>query len=78
MPSVSLALLSYFKVSVYREARRDEKQIIADQVSLEVKEKLLRNKKAFYCTVIVLLTIILSYFPTNIGTDLWSVKPGSH
>ena len=59
-------LVFYFNVSVYREVRRNEKQIIANQVSLEVKEKLLKNKKAFYCTIIVLLAVFLCYFPANI------------
>ncbi|XP_020631869.1 beta-1 adrenergic receptor-like [Orbicella faveolata] len=63
---IFLALLVYFNISVYREIRRNEKQIIANQVSVEVKEKLLKNKKAFYCTIIVLLTIFLCYFPANI------------
>ena len=63
---IFLALIVYFNVSVYREVRRNEKQIIANQVSLEVKEKLLKNKKAFYCTIIVLLAISLCYFPANI------------
>ena len=65
---ISLVLLVYFNVSVYMEIRRSEKRIIANQVSLEVKEKLLKNKKAFYCTIIVLLTIFLCYFPANICT----------
>ena len=56
----------YFNVSVYREVLCNENQIIANQVSLEVKEKLLKNKKAFYCTIIVLLAIFLCYFPANI------------
>ena len=60
-------LVFYFNVSVHREVRRNEKQIIASQVSLEVKEKLLKNKKAFYCTaIIVLLAVFLCYFPANI------------
>ena len=63
---IFLALIVYFNVSVYREVRRNEKQIIANQVSLEVKEKLLKNKKAFYCTIIVLLAIFLCYVPANI------------
>ena len=53
-------------VSVYREVRRNEKQIIASQVSLEVKEKLLKNKKAFHCTIIVMLTIFMCYFPKSV------------
>ena len=66
MQFISIALLVYFNVFVYREVRRSEKQIIANQVSLEVKQKLLKNKKAFYCTIIVLLVIFLCYFPANI------------
>ena len=66
MEFIFLALVFYFNVAVYREVRRSEKQIIANQVSLEVKEKLLKNKKAFYCTIIVLLAITLCYFPANI------------
>ena len=53
-------------VSVYKEVRRNNKQIAANQVSLEAKEKLLKNRKAFYTTVIVLVVILLSYIPTQI------------
>ena len=56
----------YFNVSVYKEVRRNKKQIAANQVSLEAREKLLKNKKAFYTTVIVLLVILLCYVPTYI------------
>ena len=62
-----LAVVSvYFNVSVYKEVRRQERHIAANQVSLEAKEKLLRNKKAFYTTLIVLLVILLCYIPTRI------------
>ena len=63
---IFLALVVYFNVSVYREVRHNERQIIANQVSLELKEKLIKNKKAFYCTVIVILAIFLCYSPANI------------
>ena len=56
----------YFNVAVYKEVRRNEKQIAANQVSLEAKEKLLNNKKAFYTTAIVVLAIFLCYVPVNI------------
>ncbi|XP_078363034.1 adenosine receptor A3-like [Oculina patagonica] len=56
----------YFNVAIYKEVRRSEKQIAAYQVSLEAKEKILKNKKAFYTTIIVLLVICLCYIPTNI------------
>ena len=56
----------YFNVAVYKEVRRNEKQIAAYQVSLEAKKKLLNNKKAFYTTTIVVLAIFLCYVPVNI------------
>ncbi|XP_078384683.1 beta-1 adrenergic receptor-like isoform X1 [Oculina patagonica] len=55
----------YFNVAVYKEVRRSEKQIAANQVSLEAKEKLLKNKKAFYTTTIVLAVIFLCYIPVR-------------
>ena len=59
-------LMVYFNVAVYKEVRRNERHIAANQVSLEAKEKLLKNKKAFYTTVIVLFAIFLCYIPLNI------------
>ena len=56
----------YFNVSVYKEVRRSEKQIAANQVSLQAKKKILRNKKAFYTTVIITLVLLLCYIPLNI------------
>lgn len=54
-----IILLIYFNISVFKEVRRNEKEIAANQVSLEVKEKLLQKRKALYTTVIVLLIILL-------------------
>ena len=61
-----LILPIYCNVSVYKEVRRNEKQIAANQVSLEAKKKILRNRKAFYTTVIITLVILLCFFPFNI------------
>ena len=58
-----LILLLYFNVSIYKEVRRSEKQIAGNQVSLEARKKILRNRKAFYTTVIISLVILLCYFP---------------
>ena len=66
MQFIFLALLIYLNISVYRGVRRNEKQIIANQVSTEVKERLLKNKKAFYSTIVVLFAVFLCYFPANI------------
>jgi len=56
----------YFNCVVYKEVRRNEKQIAANQISLEAKEKILKNKKAFYKTIVVLLASFLCYIPINI------------
>ena len=56
----------YCNVSVYKDIRRNEKQIAANQVSLEAKEKLLKKRKAFYTTVVVLMAILLCYVPSSI------------
>ena len=56
----------YFNIVVYKETRRNEKQIAANQVSLEAKEKILKNKKAFYTTNIVLVVFFLCYLPQGI------------
>ena len=55
----------YFNCVVYREVRRSEKQIAANQVSLEAKEKILKNKKAFYTTIVVLLASFFLLFSNN-------------
>ena len=61
-----LILLVYFNASVYKDVRRNEKQIAANQVSLAAKKKILMNKKAFYITLILTLVILLCYIPLNI------------
>ncbi|XP_078343009.1 beta-1 adrenergic receptor-like [Oculina patagonica] len=65
IPFFFFPAMVYSNVAVYKEVRRNEKQIAANQVSLEAKEKILKNKKAFYTTTIVLLAIFLCYIPTR-------------
>ena len=57
----------YFNCAVYKKVRRHQKQIAANQVSLEAKEKLLKHKKAFYTTTVVLLASFLCHIPINIS-----------
>ena len=71
LPEISLVFISavistvvYCHVVIYKEVRRNTQQIIANQVSLAVKEKLLKNKKAFNTTVVIVLTLFLCYIPT--------------
>ena len=50
----------FIHVVMYKEVRWNAQQIIANQVSLEVKEKLLKNRKAFNTTVVILLTLFFA------------------
>ena len=59
-----ISIVVYCHVVIYKEVRRNTQQIIANQVSLAVKEKLLKNKKAFNTTVVIVLTLFLCYIPT--------------
>ncbi|XP_078384709.1 beta-1 adrenergic receptor-like [Oculina patagonica] len=65
MLTLYLITIVYFNVAVFKEVRRNEKQIAANQVSLEAKEKILKNKKAFHTTTIVLLAILMTYIPAG-------------
>ena len=58
--------MMYFHVTVYREVRRNTKQIITTQVSLKAKAKLLKNRKSFYTTTIILFAIVVCYIPGNV------------
>ena len=59
-----ISIVVYCHVVIYKEVRRNTQQIIANQVSLAVKEKLLKNKRAFNTTVVIVLTLFLCYIPT--------------
>ena len=61
-----VAISVCLNVLVYKEVRRQEKHIAANQASLEAKRKLLMNKKAFYTTLVVLLVVLLCYIPMRI------------
>ena len=50
----------FIHVVMYKEVRWNARQIIDNQVSLEVKEKLLKNRKAFNTTVVILLTLFFA------------------
>ena len=62
--STVISTVVYCHVVIYKEVRRNTQQIIANQVSLAVKEKLLNNKRAFNTTVVIVLTLFLCYIPT--------------
>ena len=58
-----LAFIIFCHVTVYREIRRHEKQIAAQQVTVEAREQFQKDKKAFKVTFIIIVVLVLCYFP---------------
>ena len=58
-----MLVIFYCQVVVYCETRRHEKLIAAQQVSVEARQKFLKEKKAFKVTTVVLFTLIVTYLP---------------
>ena len=58
----TLSSIALFQILVYREARRHEKQILTQHVSLETRAKFKHEKKALKLTTIILATILTCFF----------------
>ena len=58
-----LAFIIFCHVTVYREIRRHEKQIAAQQVTVEAREQFEKDKKAFKVTFIIIVVLTLCYTP---------------
>ena len=67
---LSIAIISFCQVMIYLETRRKKKKIAAQQVSLEAKEKFLKQKKAFKMSVTVLCFLILCFLPITFSRIL--------
>ena len=67
---LSIAIISFCQVMIYLETRRQKKKIAAQQVSLEAKEKFLKQKKAFKVSVTVLCFLILCFLPITFSRIL--------
>ena len=59
-----------FHMTVYGQVRRHKNQILAQQVSLEVKRKITKEKKGLKTTSRILVAVSLCYFPSTIFTFL--------
>ena len=70
---LSVLIIIFCQVTLYCETRRQEKQIAAQQVSLEARQKFLKEKKALKVTTTVLFFLILSYLPVILCRILVSV-----
>ena len=67
---LSIAIISFCQVMIYLETRRQKKKIAAQQVSLEAKEKFLKQKKGFKVNVTVLCFLILCFLPITFSRIL--------
>ena len=64
---LSVAFIVFCHVTVYRETRRHEQQLAAQQVTQGAREQFENNKKALKLTSIILAAIILCYIPLVIS-----------
>lgn len=60
---IGIATIVFCQVTVYIEIRRHEKEIAAQQVSQEARQKFLKEKRAFKLTTTVLFILLLCYSP---------------
>ena len=58
-----VAVIIFCQVAVYFETRRHEKVIAAQQVSLEARQKFLKEKKAFKLTSTIIFILVLNTLP---------------
>ena len=65
---LSIAVIAFCHVTVYRETRRHQQQIAAQQVTQEAREQFERDKKAFKLTSIILGMLLLCFIPVFVIT----------
>ena len=58
-----IATIFFCQVVLYFETRRHEKEIATQQVSVEVRQKFVKEKKAFKLTTTILFFLMLSSLP---------------
>ena len=58
-----IVTIFFCQVVLYFETRRHEKETATQQVSVEVREKFVKEKKAFKLTTTILFFLMLSYLP---------------
>ena len=71
---IIISTIAFLQISVYKEARRHEKRILSQQVSVEARVKFKLEKKALKLTTIILGTIFLCYFlPSVLVFIIWRI-----
>ena len=69
-----MTTIVFCQIAVYRECRRHEKQIAANQVSVEDGEKFLKERKALKLTTTVVFVLLLCYLPSIIVRILFETS----
>ena len=73
-PAILISTIVVLQILVYKEARRHEKHILSQQVSLEARAKFKQEKKALKLTSIILVTIFLCFvLPSTIMFVTWKL-----
>ena len=62
-----IVVIVWCNVIVYRETLRHKQQIANHQVTQEIREKILKDKKAFKVTTRIVIVLFLCYLPTIIS-----------
>ena len=60
---LTLSIIVFCQITVYREVRRHEKQLSTQQVTEEARQKFLKDKKAFKLTAIIVSLLFICYIP---------------
>ena len=60
------AIIAFCQITVYREVRRHEKQLLTQQVTEETRQKFLKDKKAFKIIAIVVSLLFICYIPVSV------------
>ena len=61
--SLTIAIIVFCQITVYREVRRHEKQLSTQQVTEKARQKFLKDKKAFKLTAIIVSLLFICYIP---------------
>ena len=59
-----VAIITFCQIVILQETRRLRKRIAAHQISLEDRQKFLKDKRAFQVTTIILFALVLTSLPT--------------
>ena len=63
---ISLAIITFCHVTVYREVRRQQKTLSTQQVTEEARQKILKDKKVFKLTATIVAVLFFCYLPITV------------